>query len=194
MELTQDQLQTLRNYKTKPDDDNIRIKNIAKQILVSDPLMLYLLDNKELQESDADPTEYIGVNILNNYLIHPTQSHVANFVCLGTQSTEQLPNNKNIKYQQIIFYILCEEKTNFEKITGAGRHDLISARIKTLFNLTNVFGNRCRLVDERESVTDNDYATRTLTFELETDNNLSKTISGTTTMNFRNIYAKESND
>lgn len=72
MELTKEQLQILRDYKTKPDDDNIRIKNVCKENLIKDPLILYLLNNKELEESEADPTEYIGINILNNFLIHPT--------------------------------------------------------------------------------------------------------------------------
>ena len=60
-------------------------------------------------------------------------------------------------------------------MAGAGRHDLIAARIKDIFNYTNKFGTQCILVDERESVTDNDYATRTLIFEMETPKNLVKT-------------------
>lgn len=72
MELTEEQLQDLRNYKTKMDDDNIRIKEIIKTTLIEDPIIIYLLNNKELEESDADPSEYINVNILNNYMIHPT--------------------------------------------------------------------------------------------------------------------------
>ena len=141
-----------------------------------------MLDNKELEDSDADPTEYVGKNILNNYLIHPTQTHVANYICLGTESMEQLLYNDNIKVQRVIFYVLCEEKTNIEKLTGIGRHDLISARIKHLFNREYVFGTKCTLVDERESVTDNDYATRTLVFEMNTDNNLAKTAKGYASM------------
>lgn len=178
MELTQEQLQTLRNYKTKPDDDNIRIKNVCKNTLIEDPLILYLLNNKELEESEADPTEYINVNILNNYLIHPTQHDVSNFICLGVESVEGVPYNEDLKIQRIIFYILCEEMTNIEKYTGVGRHDLIAARIKHLFNYTNKFGTQCKLVDERESVTDTDYATRTLIFEMETSKNLVKTVDG----------------
>lgn len=180
MELTQEQLQTLRGYKTLPDDDNIRIKNVCKQTLIEDPLVLYLLNNRELEESDADPTEYIGVNILNNYLIHPTQHNVQNFICLGTESVEGARFNEDIKIQRVIFYILCEEKNNIETLTGIGRHDLIAARVKDLFNYTNKFGTQCVLIDERESVTDNDYATRTLIFEMETPKNIVKTRNGVT--------------
>ena len=98
------------------------------------------MNNKELEECDADPTEYIGNNILNNYLIHPTQHNVKNFICLGVESNEVARYNDDIKIQRIIFYILCEEKNNIEPLTGIGRHDLIAARIKTLFNYTNKFG------------------------------------------------------
>lgn len=175
LKLTEEQIQTLRDYKTNPDDDNIRIKNICKQTLIDDPLIIYLLNNKELEERDADPTEYINKNILNNFLIHETQYDVQNIICLGTESTEEARYNEVIKYERIIFYILCEEKTNIEKITGSGRHDLIGARIKHLFNWTNKFGTQCKLVDERESVTDNDYATRTLVFEMEAPKNIVKT-------------------
>lgn len=178
MELSQEQLQVLRNYKTVPDDDNIRIKNVCKQTLIQDPLVLYLLNNKELEESDADPSEYIGINILNNYLIHPTQHNVQNFICLGTEFVESARYNEVIKIQRIIFYVLCEEKTNIEPLTGIGRHDLIGARIKDLFNYTNKFGTQCKLIDERENVTDNDYATRTLIFEMEAAKNIVKTREG----------------
>lgn len=178
MKLTNEQLQTLRNYKTKMDDDNIRIKEIIKRTLIEDPIIIYLLNNKELEESEADSSEYIGVNILNNYLIHPTQHNVQNFICLGCENTERVRYNEALKIQRIIFYILCEEKTNIEKMTGIGRHDLIAARIKDAFNWSNKFGTQCVLVDERESVTDTDYATRTLVFEMETPKNIVKTRNG----------------
>lgn len=178
MELTQEQIQTLRDYKDHPDDDNIRIKDICKKALIEDPLILYLLNNKELEENDEPPEEYIGRNILNNYLIHPTQHNVQNFICLGTEFTESLRFNEDIKIQRVLFYILCEEKTNKEPMTGSGRHDLIAARIKHIFNWTNRFGMQCELVDDRESVTDNDYATRTLVFQMETPKNLVKTKGG----------------
>lgn len=180
MELTEEQLQTLRDYKVKPDDDNIRIKETIKKTLVEDPLIIYLLNNKELEEADADPRDYINVNILGNYLIHPTQHNVSNFICLGIDSKEGVRYNDALKIQRITFYILCEEKNNIEKLTGACRHDLIGARIKDAINWTNKFGTQCELVEDLENVTDNDYATRTLVFQMETPKNLVKTRNGIT--------------
>jgi len=72
MDLTQEQIAELRQYKTNLDDDNIRFKEIIKRSLIEDPLIIYLLNNKELEEDEADPSDYLGVNILPMYMIHPT--------------------------------------------------------------------------------------------------------------------------
>lgn len=178
MELTKTQLDTLRMYKEVPDDDNVRIKDIAKKSLITDPLILYLLDPEKFVDDDIPAENYIGENILGNYLIHPTQHNVSNFICLGTEFFDAPRYNEDVKIQRIVFYILCEEKTNREKLTGQCRHDLISARVKDMFNWSNKFGTQCVLIDDRESVTDNDYATRTLIFEMETHKNLVKTRDG----------------
>lgn len=92
-----------------------------------------------------------------------------------------------MKLQRVIFYILCEEKNNIEKKTGIARHDLIAALIINMFNWTNVFTNKIHIVSDIPSVVDNDYACRTLIFEMTTDNNLAKTVNGVTAMNNRSI-------
>lgn len=179
MDLTNEQLQTLLQYKTVMDDDNVRFKEIIKKSLIDDPLIIYLLNNKELESVEADPSDYLGVNILPAFLIHPTQHNVQNFICYET-SWKEMPryNGNATKLQQIIFYVLCEEKTNIEKRTGIARHDLIGARIKDIFNWTNKFGTQCHVVSDVPSVTDNDYATRTITFELLGANDIVKTRNG----------------
>lgn len=73
MELTAEQLDYLRSLKTLTDSDNIRFKEIIKKKLIDNPMIIYLLNNKELEDSEADPSDYLGVNILPFYLIHPTQ-------------------------------------------------------------------------------------------------------------------------
>lgn len=72
MELKQEQLQELLSLKNAVDDDNIRYKEIIKKTLIEDELIIYLLNDKELEDADADPSEYLGRNILPLYLIHPT--------------------------------------------------------------------------------------------------------------------------
>lgn len=175
MELTKEQLNTLLQYKRVQDDDNIRFKEIIKKSLIDDPLIIYLLSNKELEENEADPSDYLGVNILPAYMIHPTQSNVQNYICYEVQFKEVPRYNDTLKYAQVIFYVLCEEKNNIEKRTGIARHDLISACIKDIFNWTNKFGTQCHIVSDIPSVTDNDYATRTLTFEMTMPKDIVKT-------------------
>lgn len=178
MELTQEQIQELRQYKVVMDDDNVRFKEIIKKNLIDDPLLIYLLNNKELEEDEADPSDYLGINILPMYLIHPTQHNVQNFICYDVQFKEVPRYNDTLKYVDVIFYILCEEKNNIEKLTGIARHDLIAARIKHIFNWTNKFGSQCHVVSDVPSVTDSDYATRTLTFELLMPKDIVKTKNG----------------
>lgn len=192
MEITNEQIQELRALKNLVDSDDIRYKEIIKKTLIENPLIIYLLNNKELEDDGADPSDYLGVNILPYYLIHPTQFDVQNFICYETEVRELDRYNPKMKTQRIIFYVLCEEKTNIEKTTGIARHDLISCLIINMFNWTNLFGPQIHLVSDIPSVTDNDYATRTLVFEQSTDNNLAKTTNGTTSMLNRSFNAKKS--
>ena len=97
-----------------------------------------------------------------------------------------------MKIQHIIFYVLCEEKNNIEKKTGIARHDLIAALLINIFNCSNLFGNKVHITSDIPSVVDNDYACRTLVFEMTTDNNLAKTVNGKASMLNREFYAKES--
>lgn len=174
MELTPKELDYLRSLKTLGDSDDVRFKEIIKKRLIGDQMIIYLLNNTELEESEADPSDYLGVNILPYYLIHPSQHNCQNFICFEIQTREEHRYNKVLKIGQIIFYILCDEKNGIEKNTGIARHDLLSALIIKNFNWTNLFGKQIHLVSDIPSVTDTDYATRTLTFEGEMPNNLVK--------------------
>ena len=192
MELTQEQLQILRDLKKVPDSDDIRYKEIIKQNLINNDLIIYLLNNKELEEVEADPSDYLGVNILPMYLIHPTQYNVQNYICFEVGFKELQRYNNKMKILQITFYILCEEKNNIEKNTGIARHDLIGALILDIFNWSNLFGPQIHCISDLPGVTDNDYATRTIIFEQLTDNNLAKTRNGVTSIYPRTISATES--
>lgn len=190
MELTQEQLQELRDYKKLVDSDDIRFKEIIKKTLIENPLIIYLLNNKELENVGADPSDYLGINILPYYQIKPTQHNVQNYICYETETRELERYNSNMKLQRVIFYVLCEEKNNIEKKTGIARHDLIAAILINTFNWSNLFTNKIHIVSDIPSVVDNDYACRTLIFEMTTDNNLAKTVNGITAMNNRSIGTK----
>lgn len=174
MKLSKDELAELREYRTSPDDKNVRYKQIIKQKLLDNNKLLYLLNNKELDEADAEPDEYYFVNILPYYLIAPTQSNVQNFVCFETAFEDVSRGNAVMKTQQIIFYVLCHKDTlNVEEI-GVARHDLICSILKKEFQGCNDFGTQLKLVSDKPSVVDAKYDARTLVFEQHTTNDIVK--------------------
>lgn len=168
-------VQELLKFKTEVDNDDIRFKEIIKEKLLSNEKIIYVLNNKELLENDAEVDEYFGVNILPYYVVPGTQHSSQNYVCYEVSFDEVARYNKIIKMGQIIFYILCEEKTAIEEHTGIARQDLLGALIIEEFNWSNFFGNQIHLVSDRPTVIDNHYPARTLIFEGQFPNSIAKT-------------------
>ncbi len=88
-----------------------------------------------------------------------------------------MPGNVN-KLQRITFYILCERRSAYDKETALPRHDLLSALVEAEFNWIELSCGRISIVGSRGNITDNNYITRTLTFECNTDRNLVKSVGG----------------
>jgi len=67
--LTNEQLAKLRDLKNNVNDDNIRIKNAVKKILIGNPFIIHVLNNNSLDEDC--PQDYIGENIFDFYsMVH----------------------------------------------------------------------------------------------------------------------------
>ena len=173
-ELSKKDKQYLIDLKHKPNENDVRYKEIIKQELLNDDVLIYLLNNSELENEEAENDEYFNVNIKPEYIIPETQTEVDNFVCYETEFDAVARYNPAIKVQKIIFYILCHEKNNVVRDIGAERHDLIAALLIDKFNGSNIFGNQLKLVSDKPSTTDTHYATRTLIFEQETTNSLTR--------------------
>lgn len=167
-------LAALRRLREKPDDDNVRYKQIIKKKLMNDDMLIYLLNNKEFLEEEREPEDYFGVNILPYYVIPETQHNVQNFVCFETSSEEVSRGNSAMKIQQVIFYILCHTDTNVVEDVGSARHDLIAALLKKQFQGCNDFGQQLKLISDKSGVVDTNYASRTLVFEQISANSLLK--------------------
>ena len=182
MEWTNADTEYLRTFcdGSKVDSDDIRFKQIIKQELLNDKYIIHVLNNKELEEAEAEPDEYFGINILPYYLIKPTQTDSENFLCYELNSGES--RTWETKVQQLIFYILVHQGDGniVETTTGLARHDLLAALVLDHFNWTNLFGERIHCVSDQASVVDDEYSCRTLIFEQETDNNLAKTPASST--------------
>ena len=181
------------------EDDDSRLKREIKEKLISNKYIIKALDNKELEKAEAEPDEYYGRSIFPYYIIHPTQVKSNNFICFETRVSELERYNNAMKIQQILFYILCEQKnqtvvTDTEldgAITelGIARHDLIASLLIHEFNFFPFKGGKAHLVSNVPSTTDDNYAVRTLTFEFITDANLVKTINGNPQF-VNKLYAK----
>lgn len=176
MKWTKEDSEYLKSFRTKIDCDEIKIKEQVKQQLLNNKYIIHVLNNKELEESDASPEDYFGVNILPYYEISPTQTRVNNFICYTVGFREERRYSGDaVKILQLTFVILCEHKNIIDPETSLARTDLLGALIQDQFNWTNYFGRKVHIVRNEETVVDTNYACRTILFEQDTDNNLVKT-------------------
>ena len=180
MEWTKEDAAFLREYRNTLDSDDIKLKEEIKHRLLNDKYIIRVLNNKELEANNAEPDDYFGVNILPYYYIPGTQSNSKNFICYECTSEPRSRWDAVTveKYQRIVFYILCEQKNIIEKTTSLARHDLLAALLMRVFNFEVFSCGRIYLMSDIPNVVDNDYISRTLTFQAKTDSNLVKTIDG----------------
>lgn len=182
MALTKEKIKEIRQLKKLPDSDDIKYKDIIKKHLLENDSIIYFLNNKELLGKNAPNDEYYLKNIYPYYIIPDVQHNVQNYICFETQVKELKNMDKYRKYQQIIFYILCEKGNAIDKDTYFARHDLLAALIIDEFNWSNYFGATIHVTSNVPSVVDNDYACRTLIFEHTTHNDMAKTRKSVTRM------------
>ena len=155
-----------RNIQTV-DDDIVRKKRLIEQILYTDEDIIEILDNPVLDPTT--PECYVYENIYPFVRIPGTQDVSRTYICFTVDDMERNPSNPVMKTQYVQFVIFVHKdliKTNY----GMARHDLLGYLIRDIFNLSNKLGPQMELISNREGVTDTDYLTRTLRFELTTDN------------------------
>lgn len=183
---TSEDSKRLASLKYVTDYDCIRIKEKIKQRLLANDDIIHVLDNKELQESEAENDEYFEVNIFPYYMVPDSQTDSQNFICfsIGYENMERNFTNSSRTYNDlqrhlhITFIVLCEKKNIKDRDTGIPRHDLLGALIQNEFNFTNYFGRKIELISDDETLVDNKYLCRTLIFTQTTDNNVTKTEYG----------------
>jgi hypothetical protein len=151
------------------DDDIIRKKRLIGQMLYSDPDIIEVLDNPELDPSC--PEEYMYVNIYPFIRIPGTQDTSRSYITFMLDDMESAQFNKAMKSQFLKVVIFVHKDLNKTKL-GAERHDLLGYLVKDVFHLSNSLGLQLNLTSDREGVTDADYCTRTLQFEMTTPNSV----------------------
>ena len=149
------------------DDDIIRKKRIIEKVLYSDVDIIEILNNPELDPSC--PEDYVNQNIFGFLRIPGTQDVAKNFITFTVDDMELSPMNRVMKSQYVQFVVFVH-KDLIDTDYGIYRHDLLGYLIRDIFNLSNCLGPQMELVSNREGVTDTDYHTRTLKFELVDDN------------------------
>ena len=151
------------------DDDIVRKKRIIGEMLYSDPDIIEVLENPELDSSCPD--EYLYVNIFPFIRIPGTQDVSKNFITFMLDDMETAQFNKSMK-SQFLKVVIFVHKGLVETKWGAARHDILAYLVKDIFHLSNSLGLQMELVSSREGVTDTDYCTRTLQFEMTTPNSM----------------------
>lgn len=200
MEWTDDDRKALLAFKENVDCDDIKVKEQIKKVLLNNRFIIHVLNNKELENNEAEPDEYFGENIRPFYMIPETQSSTKNFLCYEISYENNISPygsraiyNSAIKVLNITFYILCHQEDIIEKETGIARHDLLAALVQNQFNFTNYFGPKIQLVGDKPSTTDNNYATRTLVFQQIVDSNLVKTKNGASKLSNKDVVTLGNN-
>ena len=184
-----DLLGKLRTYKEAPDDENILYKQKIKKALMSNPCLLYALDDKELEselfdkhgninwEWNEDTKQYEPLgewdryfgsdSLIRPFLIIPdTQTKVRNYLCYQVSFQDTVRYQPGLKETLVTFTIFVHGNDRMDKLTGIPRHDLIASIIRERFAWSNVFGMQTHIISNRESTTDNNYVVRTLVFQL----------------------------
>lgn len=184
-----DLLNKLRAYKESPDDNVILYKQKIKNALLSNPCLLYSLNDKKLEselfdkngninwEWNEDTKQYEPLGEWDRYfgsdsLIRPflfipdTQTTVKCYLCYQVGFRDTARHNSGLKDTLIDFAIFVHGDDRIDKLTGIPRHDLIGSIIRERFAWSNIFGMQAHLAQDYEQTVDNNYVARYLTFQL----------------------------
>ena len=153
----------------KIDDDIIRKKRIIAKMLYSDPDIIEVLGNK-----DIDPTcpeEIMYKNIYPFIRVPGIQDVSGSYITYMLDDIDPGRINSNMKSQHLKIVIFVHQDL-VETEYGAERHDVLSFLIKDIFHLSNALGLKLKLISNKEGFTDTNYCTRTLHFETITPNSM----------------------
>lgn len=169
------QLDTLKQtieYKKNYGKDDIYHKEIIKQRLINNSHIIDVLKGKD--DLSTVPSSFINKYIYPYYLVPDVQVRVNNYICFETNFTEVFKYNNAIKLGQITFYVLCHVDSVYMDDLGVCKHDLLASLIIDEFNYSNLFGKQVRIVSDRAGAVDNKFILRTLVFEQETQDFITK--------------------
>lgn len=153
----------------KIDDDIIRKKRIIGEMLYSDPDIIEVLDNNDIDPTCPEDAMY--VNIYPFIRVPGVQDVSKSYITymLDDVDTGRVNSTMKSQYLKVVIFVHKDlVKTNY----GAERHDFLSYLIRDNFHLSNALGLNLKLISNKEGFTDTDYCTRTLQFEMTTPNSI----------------------
>ena len=153
----------------KIDDDIIRKKRTIGKILYSDPDIIEVLDNKDIDPTCPEDVMY--KNIYPFIRVPGVQDVSRSYITYTLDDVDTGRTNANMK-SQYLKVVIFVHKDSVETEYGAERHDLLSYLIRDNFHLSNVLGLNLKLISNKEGFADTDYCTRTLHFEMTTPNSI----------------------
>lgn len=200
-----DLLAKLGAYSTVQDDESVQYKAKIKKALMQCPELLYALNNKqyeselfrpdgtinwdpETHEPEGEWELYFGDSSnIRPYLYYPeTQDIVMNYLCYQVHFDELPRYSDRQKYTQITFTVFVNGKNSIDEATDIPRHDLIASILRERFNWKNTFGMQAHIISSKESLTDNNFLTRTIVFQILDTNGIVNTPLGGKTKTINN--------
>lgn len=147
----------------KIDDDIIRKKRIIEKALYSDPDIVELIDNPDI---DLEcPEDLVWENIFSFVRVPDVDDKKQTYICFTVDDAGPTSSNEVMKQQYVQFAIFVHKDIIKTKI-GTARHDALGFVIRDIFHLSNMLGAQLHLRSNKEGMTDTNYITRTLRFEL----------------------------
>lgn len=156
------------------------VKRKIKQKLIENQDIRDLINNEDLKDTD-DYSNYLYQNIFPFLVIPDTIYESKTYICFKVDDADTnyyngvRKDNPLMKVVEIEFMVVVHKdvvETNY----GIDRHDALAYVLKQMFSHSeNLFGFKLRCVSDLEGVTDNNFITRTLTFEVEEPSNLTDT-------------------
>ncbi len=144
-------------------------KRVIEQMLYEDPDIIEVIENPKIDPTCPD--EILYTNIFPFIRVPDTQDTAMSYITFTIDDVEQGLRNDAMKKQHVQFIIFVH-KDKVQTKWGIPRHDLLGYLIQDIFNLSNKLGLQANFQSSREGVTDTDYCTRTLHFEIITPNSL----------------------
>lgn len=174
---------TCRNLTDSTNDDVIIIKEKIREILCKtkvdgeeyeySKLLHWLLDPTDKEKCET-LDDCFGKLVKPSMIWYETSTSPSNYIAYKVSFDEVARYNETCKYVEITFVVMCNQKTNIVDGTSICRHDTIASLLKYNFDWINIFGSTWKLITDKESTTDTQYATRTLVYQAKMQNSLVK--------------------